>query len=158
MRPITTAQLSKLHVLLNQFGIIEDKADLVNQFTNGRETSSKRMTFHEARILLQHLSRFDPLDKMRKKVFALAYVARIIYGDTPDDKKMNAAKLDKFLREKGAIKKHLNTMNKDELIKVVNQFSQIVKHNAYNTISKNTKIMLSEIGIVTSKRGAVNPL
>ena len=30
IRPITTAQLSKIHVLLNQFGIMEDKADLVS--------------------------------------------------------------------------------------------------------------------------------
>ena len=158
MRPITTAQLTKIHVLLNQFGIIDDKAALISQFTDGRETSSKKMTFKEAQILLQHLTKFDPLDKMRKKIFALAYVAKIIYGDTAADKKMNAAKLNMFLREKGAIKKELNKMNKADLIKVVNQFSQIVKHKDESKISKSTKNMLDELGISTSKKGAVNPL
>ncbi len=151
MNMINKQQLTKIHVLLNQFGIMDDKAELVNQFTNGRETSSKQMTFNEARNFLTHLSKFDPLDKMRRKVFALAYSANIIYGDSKEDRQMNIAKLNMFLREKGAVKKELNKMNKDELVKVVNQFSQIIKHKEESTASKNTKSMLDEIGISTTK-------
>jgi|GEM_PF-1418352 len=158
MRPITIPQLSKIHVLLNQFGIIEDKAELVSQFTNGRETSTKKMTFDEAKNLLQHLSKFDPLDRMRRKVFALAYVAKIIYGDTREDKQMNVAKLNMFLREKGTVKKDIHKMKKDELIKIVNQFSQIVKHKDESKVLKETKNMLGGLGISTSKKGAINPL
>lgn len=152
LRPITTAQLSKIHVLLNQFGIIEDKADLVSQFTNGRETSSKKLTFNEAKSLLQHLCRFDPCDRMRKKVFSLAYEAEIIYGDTPADKKINAAKLNMFLNNAGTVKKDLNKMRIDELIKVVNQFCMIIKHKAESKINKSTTQMLSELGIATAKK------
>ena len=153
IRPITTAQLSKIHVLLNQFGIMEDKADLVSQFTNGRETSSKKLTFNEAKSILQHLSRFDPCDKMRKKVFSLAYEAEIIYGDTQADKKINAAKLNMFLLHSGTVKKELNKMSKDELKKVVNQFYMIIKHKEESKVNKNTTEMLSGLGISTAKKG-----
>lgn len=158
MRPINGAQLTKIHVLLNQFGLMSDKADIIRQFTNGRETSSKQMTFNEASDLLQHLSKFDSLDLMRRKIFALAYSAGMIWGDSKEDKQINSAKINIFLKEKGTIKKDLNKMNKAELIKVVNQFIQINKHKEESKISKETKSMLSEVGISTSKNGAINPL
>lgn len=156
LRPVTTPQLTKIHVLLSQFGITEDKADLVSQFTNGRETSSRKLTFDEAKSLLQHLSRFDPSNKMRRKVFALAYTAGIIYGDTPQDKKINIAKLDMFLKEKGTVKKALNKMSNEELIKVVNQFTAIKKNNDLSAIAKGTRSMLNEIGISTSNKRISN--
>jgi hypothetical protein len=158
LRPITSQQLAKFHVLLNQFGIIEDKAELVKQFTNGRETSSKKLTFDEAKSILHYLSKFDPCDKMRKKVFSLAYQAKIIYGDTKEDKQMNNAKLNSFLLEKGTVKKELNKMSKAELVKVVSQFSMIVKHQGESGIAKNVKNMVAELGIVTTRKGAKNPL
>jgi len=149
MKPVNRPQLSKIHVLLNQFGILDDKAELVRQFTNGRETSSTQLTFNEARALITHLSKFDPLDKMRKKVFALAFSTGIIYGDSPDDRKMNVAKLNMFLRERGAVKKELNKLSKDELVKVVNQFSAMTKNIELSQAGKTTKSMLNDIGITT---------
>ncbi len=148
---VTKKQLTKIHVLLNQLGVIDEKAELVKQITNGRETSSRQLTFNEAKSLLAHLSKFDPLDKMRRKVFALAYEAGFIYGNTLEDRQMNIAKLNKFLRVSGTVKKDLNRMNKDELIKVINQFTGILKNNEKTAASKCAKSVLNEIGIPTVK-------
>ena len=152
MSKVTNAQLSKLHVLLTQLKIMDQKAALVFQFTNYRETSSKEMTKDEATELIRHLSRYDSSDKMRKKVFALAYEAGIIWGDTWQDKKMNAAKLNLFLLDRGTVKKELGKMNKEELIKTVSQFQLIVKHNERNAASKLTKKVLSELNIPVEKK------
>ncbi len=153
LRPITPQQLTKIHVLLNQFGLIADKPEIIKEFTNGRETSSKKLTFDEAKGLLAYLSQADPLDRMRRKVFALAYDAGLIWGDTKEDKQMNIAKLNKFLLEKGTVKKELNKMNHQELSKVVSQFTMIKKHNQESVVSKDTKEMLSSLGIATTKKG-----
>lgn len=158
MKLVTRPQLTKIHVLLNQFGIMDDKAELVRQFTNGRETSSKQLTFYEAKNLLLHLSRFDPLDKMRKKVYALAYNANIIYGDTPEDKKINTAKLNMFLKERGTVKKELNKMNNADLVKVITQFQQIIKHKEESKASKATKSLLHELDIQTAIKRTIKPL
>ncbi len=151
MKTITPDQLKKLHVMLNQQSLMAQKATLVNTASNGRATSSKDLYIHEARWLLEYLATYDGNDKMRKKVFALAYEAGIIWGDTPEDKKMNAAKLDMFLKERGTVRKSLNQLTKDELIKVVNQFEQIKKHTTQTQANKATKSMLDELGITTAK-------
>lgn len=147
MNPITKPQLSKIHVLLNQLNLIGDKAGIVYQFTNGRTESTREMSQQEATALLRYLSAFDPCDRMRRKVFALAYEANIIYGDTPEDLKMNAAKLNAFLRERGTVKKDLNKMNKTELAAVVSQFEQIKKHNENTSAARITKNMLTDLNI-----------
>lgn len=143
----TKPQLSKIHLLLVQLNILDQKADLVFEFSNYRATSSRDMSKDEATDLIKHLTKFDPLNKMRKKVFALAYVAGIIYGDTWEDKKMNAAKLNLFLRERGTVRKELSKMNKEELVKTVTQFEQIGKHKNESQASKATKSVLDELGI-----------
>lgn len=158
MKPVTKAQLTKLHVLFNQFGIINDKQYIVKEFTNGRETSSRQLTFDEAKSILTYLSKHDPLDMMRRKIFALAYDAKIIYGATKEDKQMNIAKLNMFLREKGTVKKELNKMSKDELVKTISQFSMIIKHQGESSIAKDIKNMVADLGIATTRRGAKNPL
>ena len=152
MKKITTEQLKKLHVLLHQLGLMDEKVEFIYKISNGRETSSKDITTDEARRLIEHLSKYDVGDKMRKKVFSLAYTAGIIYGDSPADKKMNAAKLDVFLQERGTVKKRLNELNKAELIKVINQFEQINKHMDERKANKITTTMLNELGIATIKK------
>lgn len=144
--------MQKLHVLFNQLGLMDSKVEFVYNVSGGRATSTKDLTMDEARRLIEHLAKFDGNDKMRKKVFALAYEAGIIWGDTPEDKKMNAAKLDKFLKERGAVKKSLNALNKEELIKVVSQFAQVKKHTDYSNAGKAAKSVLNELGIASTNK------
>ncbi len=151
MKKITNAQLSKIHVLLSQLDLINNKASIIYSFTNGRETSSKGMTLNEATQLIKHLAASDPCEKMRKKIFALAYHAGIIWGDTPEDKKMNSVKLNQFLLYRGAVKKEINRMNKNELVKVVTQFEYIIQHKGQTEANKATKFLLKELSIPVEK-------
>jgi hypothetical protein len=149
---ITPKQISKLHALLNDSGLIEYKRQLVLEFSHNRTNSSKELTYDEVTSFIDWLEK-DVMhtDQMRRKVFALAYQSGIIYGDTPEDKKMNTAKLNRFLLERGAVKKVLNKMNKQELLKTVNQFASIVKHtheSAENKeAGKEVKSLLSELNL-----------
>lgn len=158
MENITKEQLQKLHVMLNQMGLIDEKVNMVYSISNGRTTSSRDLTKKEGQLIIKHLSENDPNQRMRKKIFALAYEAGIIYDDSPEDKKINPAKLNMFLRERGAVKKELNAMNKTELVKVVSQFQQIAKHTSESKASKATKGMLEELNISTSNKRAKKAL
>lgn len=162
MEKITKDQLKKIHVMLTQMCLIENKPFIIFQFTGGRTEHCSQMTIQEATNLIKHLIMLSgtgqDLDRMRRKVFALAYGADIIYGDTPEDKRMNTVKLNKFLIERGAIKKKLNQMSYQELIKTVNQFAQIVKHQQQTGANKATRSVLDELNIQTEKTRAAKPL
>ena len=88
---VTKAQLQKIHILLNQQGLKEEKAAIISNLTDGRSQSSKELSASEARHLIEWLCKTDPNDAMKKKVFDLAYEIGMIWGDTSEDKKMNAA-------------------------------------------------------------------
>lgn len=124
---INPAQLTKLHVLLNQLGWIDEKKSIILEMTGGRTDSSRALTFDEAKDLIKQLAEFDPRERMKSLIFSLGYRANIIYGSTADDKKINAAKLNLFLKERGAVKKPLNDMTYAELTKTHRQFEAIVK-------------------------------
>jgi hypothetical protein len=127
MQTATKPQIAKIHALLNNLGILEQKADIVYNLTDGRTESSKQLTVNEARRLITNLAEYDPNERLKSLIFSLAYQAGIIYGSSPDDKKMNAAKLNLFLKERGAVKLELNQMHYKELIKTHRQFEAIVK-------------------------------
>ena len=147
MKKATTAQLQKLHIMLHQLGLNNEKQNLVYSISKGRTVSSKELTLAEAKLLIESLVTDDPNERMRKKVFALAYEAGIIWGDTFEDKKMNAAKLNLFLQERGTVKKLLNKMTSAELTKVVTQFSQMLKRIQETAAKKATKNLLDEMQI-----------
>lgn len=147
MKLVTKEQLTKIHVLLNQLDIIKYKADIVADFSEGRTRSSKELTMEEARQMLLHFSKYDPCDRMRRKVFALAYEAGIIYGDTPLDKKLNGVKLDSFLKSRGTVKKSINSMNKKELIKTVNQFESMLKNMEKTDAGKSVASLKEQLNI-----------
>jgi predicted RNase H-like nuclease len=128
MKTATTPQLIKLHALLNNLGIMDAKAEIIYNLTEGRTKSSKALTIDEASKLITNLAGYDPSDKIRRVIFSLAYQAGIIYGDTAEDKKMNTAKLNMFLKEKGVVKMELSQMNYNELVKTHRQFEAIAKN------------------------------
>ncbi len=152
MNLISAAQIKILHTLLNQLGLLEEKARFISDVSNGRTQSSRQLTFSEARVLIQHLKTDDSGEKMRKKIFALAYEAQMIWGETEEDKKMNGVKLKEFIKAKGAVKKELNKMTNAELVKTVSQFEQIVKHKKESHATKATKSLLTELNIDSSFR------
>jgi hypothetical protein len=153
MQTLSKPQLIKIHTLLNKTGLIEQKKNLVMQFSNNQTDSTKELSIYEAKLLIQALSKHDPLDAMRRKVFALAYDAGFIWGETIEDKKMNTIKLNSFLLHSGTVKKELGRMNKEELIKTVNQFSSIVNNKNFSNAKKQTDTLLKELNIETQING-----
>jgi len=130
MQFATKQQITKIHVLLANTGMKDQKTEIVQSVTDGRTTSTRGLYFDEAKRLITSLAAFDPKEKQKGLIFSLAYKAGIIYGDTAEDKKINAAKLNLFLKERGAVKKELNAMTLDELVKSHRQLEAIVKNNA----------------------------
>lgn len=128
MSKATGAQKAKIHVLLGQQNLLIRKAQIVASFSNGRTESTKELSMEEAKALIQWLVKNDPDEKMRSKVFALAYEAGIIYGNTSADKAINSVKLNEFLHKRGTVKKDLSKMNHEELIKTVSQFTKMTQH------------------------------
>ncbi|MDP9076272.1 MAG: hypothetical protein M3O71_02515 [Bacteroidota bacterium] len=152
MQTATIPQISKIHVLLNKLGLIDQKAEIVYNLSNGRTESSKQLTIEEARRLITNLAEYDPTERQKSLIFSLAYKAGIIYGSSPDDKKMNAAKLNLFLKERGAVKKELNAMTYADLVKVHRQFEGIVKNTTKSADNKQAdkavKHLLDEVNLV----------
>lgn len=145
MTSITSPQLKKLHWLLRQLGLTDEKKDLLLQFTNGRTDSASNLSKSEAKNLIEQLSKHDPCEKHRKAIWYLAFSAGIVYGDASDDKMMNIAKLNKFLREKSVAKKELNRMSLEELKQVHRQFEAIVRNNKRAADNKDAKRMTSKL-------------
>lgn len=74
---IHTQYIRRVHAALAKRGMMDDKKDLVQRFTNGRETSSRKMTSGELRNMLDHLNgKSTPNmagDKMRKAIISMAH-------------------------------------------------------------------------------------
>lgn len=146
-------QIAKIHVLLTQLNLMDSKKQIVSEFSNGRTSSSKELSFQEAKQLISRLAEHSPTERMKSLVFSLAYQAGIIYGSSGEDKKINAAKLNLFLKERGAVKKELNAMTYPELIRVHRQFEAIVRNSAKSKDKKQAEKavnqLLHELNIVT---------
>jgi hypothetical protein len=150
MATITNPQIQKLHCLYRNLNI-GNKEEMLLHITNGRTDSTAGLTKYEATRLITTLVGDGEAEKLRKTIFSLAYDAGIIYGDTEIDKKLNRAKLDMFLVERGTVKKNINTMAVFELKQVIRQFKAIVKSNAATKDNKQAKAatdaLLNELNI-----------
>jgi hypothetical protein len=149
MKAASLPQIQKIHVLLNQLGIADMKREIIFRLTDGRTNSAKELQMEEARQLISNLALNDPSERLKGIIFSMAYKAGLIYGNTEADKKMNAAKLNVFLKERGAVKKALNEMNYGDLVKIHRQFEAIVKHvqvsNDNKQADKAVKNLLDEL-------------
>jgi hypothetical protein len=152
--------MRRLHALLNQTGMMDSKVELVQDISNGRTSSSKELNVDEAKVLIGQLERMlptkqdaylpdeDPIQKRRRKVFALFAEMGYIYGQTADDRKINQAVVYRMVREHGVCKPNeLNAYKADELLKLVNQLSSWKKNNEMSAISKQLRKELAEMGL-----------
>jgi hypothetical protein len=141
-KPITSAQIKKIHVLLQQKGLMEEKETMVNAISDGRAKSTKELSCYEAKRLIAFL--MDENAEIRQKmkntylaVWRLAWNMGIIYGNTDDDCEMNKAKLNMFCRQRGSVKKNLTEMNLPELQKTHRQFEAM--YGKFKHKTKETK-------------------
>ena len=142
-KPITTAQIKKIHVLLNQKGLMDEKETMVYSASERRTTSTKELTCHEAKALIDFMENDSKeianlKQKNYKAIWHIAWEMGIIYGETDDDYQMNRAKLNMFCRQRGTVKKNLSEMNLIELKSTHKQFEAMYKKhlNSKKTINK----------------------
>ena len=126
-KTITKDQLKIIHTLLSKRGLSVNKKELVYSFSDGRTESSRELTLKEAKRFIQYLKDNDESGDVIKRIYHLGYVSGIIYGDTPEDKAMNTAKLNMFLKERGTVKKALHQQSIKELKRTVKQFESIAR-------------------------------
>lgn len=131
-KPITTAQIKKIHVLLDQKGLMDEKKMIVYTMSEGRVESTKDLSLDEAELLINFLTAHRDGDKKKKKtafraIWHIAWEMGIIYGDTEDDYQMNRAKLNLFCRQRGTVKKDIKDQNLAELRKTRRQFEAMYK-------------------------------
>ena len=162
---ITPAQNRRLHQLLNQLGLQDDKAGLVAYFSAKRATSTKDLEQHQAQALIDYLAGLqrpaatpqqpgpdDAANRMRRKIFAIGRAIGWLSGHTAEDLAMNKAKLDAFLTERGYLKKPLRQYTAAELPKLVSQFEQIQKHCEEQGAGRAVTDLLAGLAVAPATR------
>lgn len=144
-------QIQKINILLRQMGIMEMKNSMVMQFSNDRTNHISELSKLEATNMIKYLVYHNPNEKQRAAIISLGYKTGLLYGDTPEDKKMNMVKLDRFLKERGAVKKPFKELLNDDLNKVRRQFEGMLKKNGETAANKATTNLLNELGLTVSK-------
>ena len=131
-KPVTMAQIKKIHVLLQQKGLMEEKETMVYSVSGNRTASTKELSCPEAKRLIDFLLDENAETQVKKNstyraIYHLAWAMDMIYGSTDDDYQMNKAKLNMFCRQRGTVKKNLSEMNLLELQKTRRQFEAMYK-------------------------------
>ena len=129
---VSQPQIRKIHVLLCQNGLMDEKKGIINNLTNGRTSSTKEITSGEAQQLISYLHTDDRVAEEKRKVvhsliWDVACKMEFIYGDTQEDYEINKAKLNVFCRTRGSVKKNLTQMSLPELKRTFTQFKSMYK-------------------------------
>ena len=128
-KQISVQQLKALHATFHRIGMDDDaRHGCIYEFTSGRTASSRELTMHEARQLLERLN--PPDEKVRAMQLAEAKsVFRDIYrlsflipqlnqgftSDSEDEYRMNIAKLNMWARKYSKALKDVTSMKLWEL-------------------------------------------
>jgi hypothetical protein len=157
-KTITPPQLKKLHTLLSNAHMMDAKAELVHDYSNGRTTSSRELFMDEAQELITNLAKDDPCTKMRKKVIALCFELRWFQDGNDDEWQVNYAKLDLFLQRRGAVRKKFRSLTCKEVHKVLGQLEATLKHTRDSAerkkVDQDFNEVLAELGISRAKTGS----
>jgi len=143
------AQIQKLQCLYRELNIVEQKKEIIGNWTKGRTESTAGLTMDEARDLIQELAQHEPTERLRKMIFSFGYRCGMLYGETPADKQINRAKLNLFLRERGAVKKDIEKQTLEELKRTMQQMAAMVSNNDKNAAKKLTDDLLTELNLTT---------
>lgn len=133
----TVEQLRSIFGMCKQLRIdSENRAEMIIEVTDGRSSSAKDLSYHEAKELIRHLNTIAEgngkgwntkqwrMDKMRKKILSFFHEMGYAQGGKLDMEKVNAQ-----IEKLGYKKKPLNQYHYEELPKLVTQFENI--RNSY---------------------------
>lgn len=149
-RMISKAQITKIQTMLSRLGFsAEDRHELISTLTHNRTSSTKDLTSKEATYLINYLNgKISPKSVQEQQeyqeqcknevaaIYRLSYMVGMSYGDTWEDKMMNIAKINRFCRERGTVKKNITEMTLPELKKTRKQFEAMLNNNAENAVKK----------------------
>ena len=149
-RMISKAQITKIQTMLSRLGFsAEDRYELISTLTHNRTSSTKDLTSKEATYLINYLNgRISPKSVQEQQeyqeqcknevaaIYRLSYMVGMSYGDTWEDKMMNIAKINRFCRERGTVKKNITEMTLPELKRTRTQFEAMLNNNAENAVKK----------------------
>lgn len=135
-KPITPQQLRALHACFRSMGFDDDdRHGYLYQYTAGRVSSTKELTFEEARNLLSSLlkKRQCNTDKKAKSLcksiyalsFRISFLNKNYSSDTEDEFRMNVAKINMFCRARSRFRKNMTQMDVAELEAVKKQLEKI---------------------------------
>ena len=151
---LSPAQLKKIQTMFAKLGFEpEDKQGIISSLTKGRVTSTKDITFEEAKVLINYLMGKTDQKKeayqaecrdIVRQMYHLSYEVGMSYGDTPEDKLMNCAKINKFCRERGTVKKNITEMNLTELKKTKKQFEAMLQSKLDNAVKQLVKKSINQ--------------
>ncbi|WP_448781138.1 hypothetical protein [Bacteroides congonensis] len=150
-KPISPQQMKALHATFRSKGFDEEERhDFISRFTEGRVSSTKELTFNEARLMLERLNESDKKKKEREQMeaknllkaifflsFEISFLNKGFSNDTEEEFEMNKAKLNVFSRDRSASHKNLTEMNLNELKAFKKQLEAIAYNE--NNKSKNKK-------------------
>lgn len=152
-KAISPAQLKKVQTMFTKLGFSqEDKQNVIHNLTDGRATSTKDITFSEAKRLINYLNGGNTINgeyqasrlSAVKCIYRLSYDIGMSYGDTPEDKLMNCAKINRFCRERGTVKKNIEQMNLEELKKTKKQFEAMLQNNLDSAVKRLVKKAINQ--------------
>lgn len=128
-KPVTPQQLKALHATFRRIGMDDEaRHSCIYDFTAGRTESSRELTMHEARQLLEKLNPMD--DKARaieaaearsvfRDIYRLSFlIPQLNQGftsDSEEDYRMNVAKLNVWARRYSKARKDITAMRLWEL-------------------------------------------
>lgn len=137
-RPVTPQQLKALQATFHSIGYDDDdRHDFITQYTNGRVSSTKDLTMHEARNLLEQLNgenkkkRQEESKALCRSIYSLSMRISFLNKDYPaeteEDRQMNFAKINIFCRQRTKFRKNLTVMTMEELKEVKKQMEAIAR-------------------------------
>lgn len=136
IQSITKAQISAFHALLKQHGLSDDKANIVEQLSNGRTRSTTGLTYTEAMQWINAMNakapkQEDPRKRMVNHIIAMAIEIKFVKWEQKVDAggkiKMarNYIDLHAWIEKYGYLHKKLNDYSYEELPTLVTQFKSL---------------------------------
>lgn len=112
--------MAALHAQLNKLGMMEQKADIICEFTNGRTRSARELFDNELENLVGQLANAPvklPGDRMRKSIISMAHELGWRKAGRIDMQAVN-----NWCVTRGKFHKPLNDHSLSELVELVTQF------------------------------------
>lgn len=125
---INLTQNRALHSLLSQLNLLDQKADLIEQYTDGRTRSSREMSEREAEALVSALK--QEKERQTKKSIAKAIHLLCLLGYVRGNGDPDYGRINTFIQNIGSNNPHRKTLhylNRKELNAVVTQIEAMYK-------------------------------